>query len=365
MSSTGEVFRAKCGVCGGDVHFNPGTETLECLHCGNQTSIESSPVTAEEQDLEKVLQEMENASGTTPLQSIQAIKCESCGAETTFPEKVTSWKCAYCDTPLVLNNSKKENILSPRYLLPFKISRKEANEKFVKWVHSLWFAPDDLKKIATQTQDKAKGIYVPFWTYDMHTTTQYVGCRGEKYTVKTSYRDSSGKLKTRTETRIRWYPPQSGVVECFFDDVLVCASRSIPEHLKNYLNNWDKEALVEVKPEYLAGFISEVYQINLREGFYIAKEKIQPMIESHICKDIGGDTQKIISRSTQYSNMTFKHILLPVWISSFRYNNRVYRFVVNARTGQVYGERPWSVFKIILLILGIALAVWILVLFSS
>ena len=56
-------------------------------------------------------------------------------------------------------------------------------------------------------------------------------------------------------------------------------------------------------------------------------------------------------------DVTFKHILLPVWLVAYRFRGRTYRFVVNARTGRVQGERPWSAWKIALaVILGAAFA---------
>jgi hypothetical protein len=61
--------------------------------------------------------------------------------------------------------------------------------------------------------------------------------------------------------------------------------------------------------------------------------------------------------------ITFKHLLLPMWIASYRYHEEVYRFLVNARTGEVQGERPWSWAKITLLVFGmvtlvITIVIW-------
>src|SRR5713101_1664932 len=71
-------------------------------------------------------------------------------------------------------------------------------------------------------------------------------------------------------------------------------------------------------------------------------------IRATVCRDIGGDHQKIEALQTRHDKTTFKHILLPIWISSYRHGDRTYRFLVNARTGEVQGERPWSWIKIAL-----------------
>ena len=75
-------------------------------------------------------------------------------------------------------------------------------------------------------------------------------------------------------------------------------------------------------------------------------------IDRAIRSDIGGDEQRIRSQRSSYFDITFKHILLPIWISAYRFGDKPYRFVVNARTGEVQGERPWSVVKIVVAVLA-------------
>ncbi|HEV8203875.1 MAG TPA: hypothetical protein VGP98_06540 [Pyrinomonadaceae bacterium] len=82
--------------------------------------------------------------------------------------------------------------------------------------------------------------------------------------------------------------------------------------------------------------------------------------------DIGGDEQMIESLSTNYSDVTFKHLLLPVYAGAYRYNGKTYQIMVNGRTGEIQGERPYSFWKIALLVLTILIFVMILVIaFSS
>ena len=131
-----------------------------------------------------------------------------------------------------------------------------------------------------------------------------------------------------------------------FDDVLVIASESLPEKYTKKLEPWDLESLVPYKDEYLSGFKAESYTVDLEKGFSSAKKVMDSEIRRSIKYQIGGDDQRIKTSKTQHSNITFKHILLPVWLSAYRYNDTVYRFMVNARTGEVQGERPWSWVKI-------------------
>lgn len=84
-------------------------------------------------------------------------------------------------------------------------------------------------------------------------------------------------------------------------------------------------------------------------------------IKSTIRRDIGGDEQRILYKDTSYSNITFKHILLPIWISSYRYKGKIYRFMVNGQTGEVQGQRPWSKLKIAASVIGVLMLIAILI----
>jgi hypothetical protein len=70
----------------------------------------------------------------------------------------------------------------------------------------------------------------------------------------------------------------------------------------------------------------------LKEGFETAKDIMSSTIRSDVHHDSGGDEQRIHNISTAYSAITFKHILLPVWLCSYRYRNKQYQVMVNART---------------------------------
>ena len=47
-----------------------------------------------------------------------------------------------------------------------------------------------------------------------------------------------------------------------------------------------------------------------------------------------------------YDGIRFKHILLPMWLSAYRFNRKLYRVLINGRTGELVGDRPYSRWKI-------------------
>jgi len=196
------------------------------------------------------------------------------------------------------------------------------------------------------------GVYLPYWCYDSNTTTRYSGERGEYYYVSETYRDDKGETQTRQVRHTRWYPT-SGTVQVNFDDVLVCGSQTLPRALLEKLEPWDLPELRAFDAGYLSGFVAERYKIGLEAGFVTAEARMVPKIRSAIESDIGGDDQRIGSMNVRHADVRFKHLLLPLWISSFRYKEKTYRFTVNARSGQVSGERPWSVAKIVLTVLAV------------
>jgi hypothetical protein len=201
-------------------------------------------------------------------------------------------------------------------------------------------------------------VYIPYWTYDTDTDSKYTGQRGEHYYVTESYSTTeNGKsvTKTRQVQKTRWHYV-SGSVNKFFDDILTVASKSLPQKYVYKLEPWDLENLVPFDKKYLSGFIAEKYQVGLEEGFEIAKGIAE--------KEIGGDEQRISTLNTSYRDIKFKHLLLPVYVSAYKYKEKLYRFLVNARTGEVQGERPWSWLKIaglVLLVVAIIAVIVILV----
>ena len=351
----------KCRDCAAVLKFNPGTKELKCEYCGAANEIKTEAVTqVVENDYLSFLNEQFKSED---LNEIATVKCQGCGASTTLKPNVTSSDCPFCGLALVVTAVSSTKQIKPKYLLPFKIDQKTSFQKFKSWLSSLWFAPSDLKKKASDP-DKLHGVYIPYWTYDSNTTSAYSGERGDNYTTTETYtavENGRSVTRTRNVTKIRW-TPASGRVANKFDDVLVAASNNLPTQHVRALEPWDLKNLENFNENFLTGFQTESYQLDLKNGFETAKGIMAETITVTIKRDIGGDHQRVHQVNTSYADITFKHILLPLWISAFRYGNKVYRFMVNARTGEVSGERPWSVWKItgavLLVLAGIAAAAY-------
>ncbi len=357
-----ETHKFPCSNCGAELRFAPGAEALQCPYCGVVNEIEAIEAAVEELDFQAALARLRAGEETY---EVVTVKCKNCGAETTFDPNITSDDCAFCGTPHVLEKG-STRLIKPQALLPFRIEQRDAMERFLGWIKGLWFAPNDLKEYARQ-EGKLAGMYLPHWTYDAETSTRYHGQRGEYYYVTETYTTTeNGKPVTRTRQvqKTRWYPA-SGTVHNTFDDVLVVASDSLPRSYVTKLEPWDLDAVVVYQEAYLSGFRTESYTVDLESGFGLATKRMEPTIDATIRRDIGGDTQRILSKDTRYYDVTFKHLLLPLWISAYRYSGKVYRFMVNARTGAVSGERPWSWIKIALAVIAALLVIAVIVFFAQ
>jgi LSD1 subclass zinc finger protein len=339
-----------CTNCGANLTYKPGTTHLKCEFCGTENEIPKIEGNVEEQDFTAML---EQESSTAPKLTVSTVNCHNCGATTTVEAHLQTADCPYCASPLVLAEKKEENLIRPGGILPFKIKREETLKIFQNWVKKLWFAPSQLKK--SVKPESFKAMYVPYWTFDSFCDCQYTGMRGTYYYVSVPYTTTeNGRTVTRTrqERRTQW-TPCSGRVNNSFDDVLVLASKNLPQKDIDSLEPWDLKTNEPFNDAYLSGIITEKYQVTLKDGFTIGKGKMDNVMRGIIQRDIGGDEQRILSMYPQYSKVTFKLLLLPLYISAYKFKNKVYNVYVNGRTGKMKGQRPIAWGKVALLVISI------------
>ncbi len=337
--------RFPCTTCGSDMRFAPGTDQMICDHCGATQSITSTNKAAAIRELD-FRQALRAELPKADTEEIRTITCESCGAHVEFDSKTHAAECPFCATPVVTDTGAERQI-KPRALIPFALTEPEARTQMTDWLGSLWFAPNGLQEYARKGR-AMQGIYIPYWTYDADTKSSYSGARGDVYYVSQQVRvERNGKMVTenRQVQKTRWSPAR-GRVARFFDDVLVLGSTSLPKAYTDALAPWDLSALEPYDPQFLAGFRAEGYTVPLEEGYSEARIYMDRMILRDVKFDIGGDKQRVDGINTDIKDVTFKHVLLPIWMAAYKYRGTTYRFVVNGQTGTVRGERPYSKIKI-------------------
>lgn len=344
-----------CTNCGADVSFKPGTTSLACDYCGTENEIPLSEFEVKELDLNEYLK----LDHKPKKLEVETITCPGCGAHETMDGDKSSSFCVYCGTPLVSGKTQAEEILSPDYLLTFKLDKKEALKRTSDWLRGNWFVPSKLKKDAI-SYTHFKGLYLPYWTYDANTSTHFTGQRGDTY-----YEEIRRGDKVQRIPKTRWSMAFRGNVNHFFDDILITATTSLDKKYLDKLGPWDLQNLVPFSEDYLRGFVTEKFKVGLKDGFLKAKKRMEAAIAQMVRQQIGGDKQRIISQETQYNGLKFKHILLPVYVSSFLYKGKKYQFIVNSRTGEVQGQKPLSKGKIALVVFGVILVIALFYFFSQ
>ncbi|MBX9737001.1 MAG: hypothetical protein K2X32_08745 [Phycisphaerales bacterium] len=351
-----------CKSCGAKLVFEPGAHALTCRFCGAVNEFDAKTEVIEELDFKAHLHEMQ---GSQETEDRIVVHCDACGADLPMKPNVTSQNCDFCGTPIVATGHTRK-LIRPRSLLPFHITDKQAREMFQTWLSARWFAPRDLKRAAA-VDGRLAGCDLPYGTYDADANTPYTGQRGDDYWTTETYSvtvNGRSQMRTRQVRRTRW-TSVSGQVFSHFDDVLVPASASVPGEMLSKLNEWDLQNLTPYDDRFLSGFRAESYTIDLPEGFSRAITIMVEWIKRTIEADIGGDHQQITSMHPQYSAITFKHVLLPIWIAAYRYRGKSYRFIVNARSGQVVGDRPYSWIKITLAVLAGLIVIGVIALFIA
>jgi hypothetical protein len=333
-----------CENCGGDLSFHIGVQTLRCPFCGEVKELIADPGSAVgEQDLTATLERLAElrGEGRQDETGLSEVECDACSGTVRFEGTLTSKECPYCGSPLQLERAHQaEHRVPVDGVVPFQVERKTAAEKFRHWVKSRWFAPGEFTKYGAH--GKFNGIYLPYWTFDSMTDTSYTGMRGDHYWVT----EGSGNKKRRVQ-KTRW-SPAAGRFQRFFDDVLVLAGSGLPEKRIRALEPWPLERAVPFDRGLLAGFLARTYDVELDGGFEQARQAMVMALGAEVRQRIGGDVQQVHSMNTAHQAVTFKHLLLPLWMLAYRFKGKSYQVVVNAVTGEVQGDRPWSWIKIAL-----------------
>jgi DNA-directed RNA polymerase subunit M/transcription elongation factor TFIIS len=361
-SPVNDATHVDCPNCGASLSYKPGTTSLVCDHCGSSFEIKTENATPQDAQKENDLTAALAGSWQAAQPQAQAyvVKCPACGAETAMEKNLFSSACTFCGTPITVQPDVR-SVAHPQAVLPFQLDQQAATAAYSQWLRKLWFAPNDLKRSASS--DRFNGVYLPFWTFDASTESAYRGERGDHYT-ETRRQVVDGKEQIEQVVKTRW-SSASGRVRRAFNDLLVTASRALPEKYLQRLEPWDLSNLLPYDARYLTGFKAEVSQVPIAEGYELAQQLMAVVIQQDIRRDIGGDEQRIHEVRTDYSATTYKYILLPVWLSIYRYGSKIFRFVVNARTGEVHGERPYSAIKIALAVLAVLIVVGLLVYFTG
>ena len=334
-----------CDACGGELHFDIATQMLKCAHCGNTHALVENVGEVVENDLRATLRlvhehkRTETSGAAQLLSEKKEIVCQNCGGHTTFSGSLTANMCPYCATPIQRDDIQTAPERLPiDAVLPFSVNEKQATSLIDEWINGRWFAPNEFKTY--NRTGSFQSVYMAYFTYDADTITTYDGQKGVTRTRTVGSGDNQ-----RTETYTQWYHV-NGTVSNSFDDVPVLANTGFEKSRIDKLEPWPTADAKPYSPEYVAGHLARTYDDDVEVCLAEATSTMEDGIRTTIKRDIGGNQQRIDRMDIGWRRMTYKHLLLPLWLLTVIYDQQPFQVYINGVTGEVHGARPYSKVKI-------------------
>lgn len=328
-----------CPACGcpieSDDRFCPACGTANESFMGpalNATIVDAQTVADDEEQVQK-----------------KHFRCENCGSEISADLDQRSYTCPFCDSTYVVEFSPDlSNRQRPEFIIGFGITNEAALEKFHHWLNdNAWFRPGDLKQATIA--DKLKGVYLPFWSFSMLAESEWQSDIGEYWYRTETYTTTDSKGKTVTRTRqvreTEWWP-LGGRFHRYHSGYMVSGSKRISQQEADSIKPFQLPSLKRYEPYYLAGWLSEEYSVERAEALAICHAEFDRRQKQEISAFLPGDTHRSLRLRTQFSGEQSDLCLLPVYLMTYRYQDKLYRFMVNGQTGRVAGEKPYSAKRI-------------------
>ncbi len=332
-----------CPSCGAPIE----ADDKFCPACGNSHGVVDAEVIEEAAEPQKFF------------------RCENCGSEVATDPEQRSYTCPFCDSTYVVEFSPQTTARQrPEFVIGFAITEDQAREKFNAWIkQNSWFHPSDLKTSAIA--DKQKGVYLPFWSFSMLAQSRWSASIGEYWYRTETYTTTDAKGNTVTRTRqvreTEWWP-LSGNHHHYYSGYLVSGSRGLPQRDAEQIKPFYLPALKRYEPYFLAGWLSEEYSVAKEAALKACQDEFYRREQHNVAAFLPGDTHSQLQVSTNFSSINSDLCLLPVYVLSYRYKDKLYRFLVNGQTGKCAGYKPTSWSKVWLVIGGITLVVGIVAL---
>jgi len=365
-SSATAQKKFSCPSCGGEAQWNPAKKLLVCPFCGTTSPAQETLTNTGDQqivehDLVAALRNIpDSARGWQAAKT--SVKCQSCQAISVFDAARIGQRCDFCGSTALVPYEEVKEAFRPESLLPMKISETQVRDSIRQWYASRWFAPNRLKHAAHT--DTVKGLYIPYWTFDAQVHAEWTAESGYYYYETETYTDANGRTQTRQVQKIRWQP-SAGMLDHFFDDLLVPASRGVqPDMLRKIEPFPTTKELVPYNAGFLSGWVVERYQIDLVAAAKTSRDLMERKMYALCAAQVPGDTHRNLQVEEDYSGQTFKHILTPIWLLVYNYGAANYQVVINGYTGAIAGKYPKSWVKITLAVLAGLAAVGVLALLT-
>ncbi|RPI28032.1 MAG: hypothetical protein EHM70_17165 [Chloroflexota bacterium] len=329
----------KCPNCGASTRFNIAAGGVACEHCGYTAQAKADKVGRGAQTFEFTLETLNQAEQGWGIDR-RELHCDSCGAVLSLAEGALTVTCPFCASNQVNVRPAPSDVLRPRFLIPFKVQPEAVRARAREWLGKGWYHPQELG--ASAIIDRFTGVYLPYWTFDSHITADWKAEVG--YERQERYYDHSDKeWKTRTEIDWRW---EDGRVTLQIDDLLIAGTTRASRIILDRLSPFQLNELVAYAPDYLAGWQAQAYDITLPDAWEMGKTAMREQAKKACHEDIHSSHVRNFSMTADFADEAWRYLLLPVYIASYKFEDKVYQVMANGQTGLVAGQKPVAWWKI-------------------
>jgi hypothetical protein len=292
------------------------------------------------------------------------IVCKNCGATIKVPPDQRSITCPFCDSNMVVESiDEQTGRQPPEFVVGFAITPDQALEKFRQWLRaSGMFRPGDLS--TAKIEEKLRGVYVPFWSFSMLAQSRWTARIGEHWwrtETYTTWEDSKPVTRTRTVQETEWWGLE-GQHHNYYSGYLVSGSRGLAQDYAERIKPYRLEAIKRYQPYFLAGWLNEEYSIQRDQALPLCQQEFERWEQHNIERFLPGDSYSDVRLDCEFSDVNSDLILLPVYLLSYRYGDKLFRFLLNGQTGKMAGDKPYSPMRIGLAV-GIAILLVVIVWF--
>ncbi len=339
-----EVVDFVCPQCGAATAYSVMDGALRCAHCGYVRGPQKRAVGRSAEQFEFTLETLDRAARGWG-EARRELQCQHCGAALSIPAQGLTSTCPFCGSNRVIQREVPQDVLRPRFLIPFKVQAAVCRDIAGKWLGSSWMTPTSLRHAAGLNEFAA--IYLPFWTFDADATAEWRAEVGHTET-RTHYRD--GKSESETETVWEW---KNGRLSQNFDDWLIAGTRRISTLLLDRVQASNFSELTPYEPHYLAGLQAQAYDFPLKAAWNQGRKEMRDETRRRCMQQIGSSLVRNFSMQLDFSNESWRYILLPFYLTAYTYEGRTFQVVVNGQTGAISGQRPVDWNKVWLVIAAV------------
>jgi Zn finger protein HypA/HybF involved in hydrogenase expression len=326
-----ETRTFKCRHCGGTISYSATEQQLACPYCGGSQKVTAEEVGRTAAEFEFTLETMERARYGWGEERRELV-CEACGAAVAVGPDVLTSSCAFCGSNRVHARDVTGELLRPTALVPFVVDQDRLRGLVVEWLGRGWMHPPELRSV--RALQELTGIYLPFWTFDADIHADW---KAEVGTERTESYRQDGEWKTRTVIDWHW---RSGRVRVPIDDHLVAGTRHVSRVILGKVEPFDLSGLTEYESSYLAGWQAKGYDVQLQDGWKIAKEEMRARAKSACYRNTGSSHVRNFRMTADFADERWRYILLPVYLASYPFDGHTFQVMVNGQTGNVAGQKP-------------------------